>query len=930
MTCAPSATSPAYGRGDLRAPSSRPLPVRYHEAYLEKHALMTWSGRMTQRFAAPMPLLMFTALALSLPVGCEPLVQPAASAPTKLEPAMWVNPDATPVLLLGGSPVGKANFVFWGSNWSWAGSKITAEPAEAGQWPVAGRVDPLGLSIDGKIVQPQPNQLTYQLNLDAAQPISGIVGGGLEFQLDLESAAVPDAAGKPQLLAGNRGWKWPLGNGRAIEVRFEPAIARVYFEAGDRSRIRCMLVGSELPAEPFHVNMTIQLPEGGKVRRNPAQRYDEADVANWYDGALRYDVSPVDLSFLNHKPAGKHGMLGVQGDQFVFADGTPARFWGGNVAAYAIYSDRDEIARQAKRIAALGFNLMRIHHHDSSSWVSRTVIDDSLPHSQSLDAEVLDRLDWWIKCLKDEGVYVWLDLHVGRRFTAGDDIPAFDELADDDQKADTGEAKGYVYFNQRLQELFEDFNAKYLNHVNRYTGVAYKDEPAIMGLLLTNENDLTGHFGNLMLADKGNPQHHARFAKAARAFAAKHGLSAAETVRTWEPGASKIFLSDREHQIYRRLIRHLRQDVGAEQPIAVGQMWGNLALSSLPSLTAGDMIDVHSYGTAEQLSVDPRFESTAPHYVASGALTGYPLSITEWNVPYPAIDRFTQPWYMASVAALQAWDAPMIYNYTQSLVQQPSRPGTWDTFADPAITGVMPAAAVMFRQGHVRPAQQHVVLMLDQENLYGASRGPGNTPALRTAVERHRVTISLPDIEALEWDEATRVPEDAEPVRDLERNFIEGSAQVVSDTGQLTRNWQVGYQLIDSPKSQAAHGFIGDSVLHAEQVSFAIDTAKAAVAVTALDDQPIASSRKMLLTAVARAVAGPGKGWPMRSEPVSGVLTVEAVEGLRLVPLAADGRQLPPIEMPRTDGRYEIQLPPPHGTHWFLLTDGGEGGSREG
>ena len=67
------------------------------------------------------------------------------------------------------------------------------------------------------------------------------------------------------------------------------------------------------------------------------------------------------------------------------------------------------------------------------------------------------------------------------------------------------EAKGYCYFNDRVEALMQDFNEKYLSHVNRYTGLAYKDDPAVMGLLVTNENDLTCHFGNLMLGDKNNP-----------------------------------------------------------------------------------------------------------------------------------------------------------------------------------------------------------------------------------------------------------------------------------------------------------------------------------------------------------------------------------------------------------------------------------------
>src|SRR5208283_759004 len=62
--------------------------------------------------------------------------------------------------------------------------------------------------------------------------------------------------------------------------------------------------------------------------------------ANWFRDALRWDESPVDLSFLNagDRPAGRHGFVKVDGDKLVFEDGTPARFWGTNLAGPVLFS----------------------------------------------------------------------------------------------------------------------------------------------------------------------------------------------------------------------------------------------------------------------------------------------------------------------------------------------------------------------------------------------------------------------------------------------------------------------------------------------------------------------------------------------------------------------------------------------------------------
>jgi hypothetical protein len=638
---------------------------------------------------------------------------------------------------------------------------------------------------------------------------------------------------------------------------------------------------------------------------------------------LPFDASPVDLSFLNHKPAGKHGFVRASQDAFVFEDGTPVRFWGGNLAAYAIFSDKEQILAQARRIARLGYNLMRIHHHDSTRWVGRTVIDKNQPDSQHFDAEVMDRLDWWIKCLRDEGVYVWLDLHVGRVFQPGDEIgEGFAEmLSKNNERAGGAEGKGYCYFNQRIETLMQQFNQEYLTHVNPYTRLAYKDDPAIMGLLVTNENDLTCHFGNLMLADKNNPWHNRRFEAEVKAFAARHGLPPADTGKTWEPGPAKLFLADWEYRWNRRMLEHL-ETLGVKVPVATTQMWGNMAMCGLPPLVAGGVIDVHSYGQAEALSSNPRHQSNYVAYIATGQAYGKPVAITEWNVPYPETDRFTAPLYVAGVSALQGWDAPMIYNYSQRAFSKPDRQDTWSTFSDPALTGMMPAAAILYRQGHVREAQNTCCLQMDREKLYFQPSHPKNMAALRTLVEQSKVTIGLPDTEELDWDRRTEVGPGVKVVTELDRDFIPAGQDFVrSDTGQLSRHWVQGYQTIDTQLTQAAHGWIGGETIQLERVAFKIDTPKAAVAVTSLDEQPIGRSKRMLITAIARAVPSENGRMPMLSEPVAGKLSIAAPAGLKLVPLAGDGERLEAVSTVYETDRYSIALPAPRGTHWFLLTE---------
>src|SRR3546814_20443540 len=67
--------------------------------------------------------------------------------------------------------------------------------------------------------------------------------------------------------------------------------------------------------------------------------------------------------------------------------------------------------------------------------------------------------------------YVNFNRNVGRRFKAGDGVPDADLL---------GPAKGFTYIGPELIALQKDYAKKLLGHTNRYTGLRYADDPAVM------------------------------------------------------------------------------------------------------------------------------------------------------------------------------------------------------------------------------------------------------------------------------------------------------------------------------------------------------------------------------------------------------------------------------------------------------------------
>lgn len=830
--------------------------------------------------------------------------------------------NGLPVIALGGAPVVTSNFVFWGKNWTWADLLVQFRSVASFDYALSGKNRTLNFDFSARIHKPSSQQLVWELELDAATTTADVIGGGMSFRFDLANLGA--RLGEPELIPGNRGWSWGKPGGTRVEMRFDPPLAAVYFERGQKSEVRALLYQREVPQGQRRHTATLAISGDLAIAPTATERFGLDDPTKWPTDILNWPIapwtiSPVDLSFLNaaEKPAGKRGFVRRAGESLVFEDGTTARFWGTNLTADALFgTDRDSVKRAARRLSELGFNLVRIHHHDSH-WVSPNIFGDTKrSDTKNLNPGMLDRLDWWIKCLKDEGIYVWLDLHVQRHFKAADGIDNFNEIA---KGRPTVSLKGYNYVNNSIREAMQRFNEAYLDHHNPFTGLRYKDDPAIMALLLTNENDVTHHFGNALLPDRKIPKHNGIYMSLAATFAATHNLPKDRTWRSWEHGPSKLFLNDLENRFNTEMMRHLRT-LGAKAPIVTTSSWGFNPLSSLPALTVGDSVDVHSYGGVGELKKNPVYAANMIHWIALAQVVDRPLSVSEWNVErFPVPDRHAIPLYVAGSASLQGWDALMQYAYSQGALSTPGAPSNWHAFNDPALIATLPAAALLYRRGDVREAETTYVFTPTRQQLYGELLSPVNAAGLRTAAERGKLMIALPQTPELPWLEPSQIPPGAQVITDPQAHLIDGEAsEVVSDTGELRRNWAQGIYTIDTRRTQAAMGFIGGKRIDLADVDIEVTTRNGTVAVQSLDNNPINTSRALMISLGARAVPRAGNRVPFHSEPVTGRLTIRAAKGLKLYKRDStmQEREIPSIY---TDGRYRIELASDLGTYWLFM-----------
>ena len=857
------------------------------------------------------------------PLACAAAVMPATTAQADPWTVSVDERNGLPTIGIGGAPAMTPEFVFWGRNWSWADTLPTFRVSGPFDYAIAAQNTLLGLDLRGTIRKQSERQLRYELEINARNVQSNVIGGGISFKFDLPKGA--RQLGEPELLPGNAGWAWGRQQSTRIEVRFDPPLASMFFERGSKSEVRAFFFGSEIPQGVRHHVVTVSTSGDFQIIPTVAERYGPSDTRSWptgllFDSAIApWNIAPVDLSFLNatERPAGKRGFVRANKDSLTFEDGTPARFWGTNLTAYALFgTTRDNVKRQARRLSELGFNLVRLHHHDSY-WVAPNVFGKDATNTRHLDDSALSQLDWWIKCLKDEGIYVWLDLHAQRGLQSGDNIEAFAEIA---KGRAFVEPKGYNYVNPSIQEAMKDFNAAYVNHLNRFTELRYKDDPAIVAMLVTNENDVTFHFGHGLLSTQNVPWHSSRFMAEARAFAARNSFPADAVTRPWEPGPSKLYLNDLEQRFHTSMIEQLRH-LGVKVPLAATNYWGGSEpLSSIPALTVGDLIDVHSYGGVAELERNPVYAANLVDWIAAAQVVGKPLSVTEWNVsPFPTPDRHSVPLYVAASADLQGWDALMQYAYTALPLNDRGVPSNWHAFNDPGLLATLPAAALLYRRQDAREADTTYVYAPSERDLFYRSVSPESSAALRTAAQKGKLLIAMPAAGSLPWLHQTDVPSGARVLTDPDQSLIDPEAsEVTSDTGELQRNWRLGTFTINTARTQAATGWIGGRSIALADVVLDISTPNASVAVQSLDGRAIADARSLLISLGARSVPAANNQVPFRSEPVTGTLKIRAPAGLKLFRRALPGEERE-VHAEYRDGRYVVTLDRGLSTYWLVL-----------
>jgi len=377
-----------------------------------------------------------------------------------------------------------------------------------------------------------------------------------------------------------------------------------------------------------------------------------------------HDNVPIDLRFVykDEAPAGKHGFLKAAGDHFEFEDGTKAKFWGANFNSAANFPEFDYAKKVAERLAKIGCNMVRFHQLDAN-WSTPNIFQftkgELKDSTTQLDPESLKRLDYFIYALKKNGIYCYMDLLTYRKFKSGDGVASAPEVLD--------AAKPYGYYNPRLIELQKIFARDIWTHVNPYTGLAYKDDPAIVLTEVINESDL-------FLQGINHEPYITEFRTLFAGWLKGNGIEYdAEKcdVNSYDKTVVEFKMHIQE-KYYREMYGYLR-DIGVKIPIAGNNF--SLCGAVAKSQRVNDFHDGHVYfydwrwAERTKFCMNRGITDTSECGFSTLAFNRHPdrpYFVSEWDVPWPNDFRAESPLLFAAVGELQNWSGFTIHTYAYS------------------------------------------------------------------------------------------------------------------------------------------------------------------------------------------------------------------------------------------------------------------------
>jgi hypothetical protein len=733
---------------------------------------------------------------------------------------------------------------------------------------------------------------------------------GAKYTIAEETKEVPAERGDTHLRSGGPvpsvRFDWPDGDWLVVELLSEtPVLFQDSRQWGPSFTLR---IGPQMEGQLMPAGQALEVALRVRARDGIGLEFDQPVTLeaneSWVPLALELDIEPgsaLDFSGFGQldAPAGKHGWLQVRPDgQFVFADSPDQarKFYGVNFCGTAQFLDNEQAEQLAERLMRLGYNTVRFHHYE------RPMQDRSQGRSTDLKADRLDQFDYLFAALKRRGIYSTTDCYVSRQVFAAEIWPG----AEGDVEMD--EFKLLVPVNERAFENWKEFTRVLLTHRNPHTGLRYADDPALAWLAMVNEGTCSRLIGRV--TDRVRPdwerawgawlkQRYGTAAKVAEAWDAEFTgnldapsapLPASYRQENQQSRDYAVFLAETDLDMFLRMKKFLREEIGTKALLTNMNCGTNTPQNQL-ARAEFDYVDDHFYVDHpsfldQRWRLPSRCGNTSP--VLAGApggrqtaftrIYGKPFTISEYNYSGPGRYRGVGGILTGCMGAVQDWSVIWRFAYSHSnKMFEPRTAGYFDLASDPLNQAAERATLCLFVRGDMAAAPRRAAMTFDPVAMaagrsYQGSVAPGWS-ALVSVVQvgttlggrddRVPADIALPDTDSAPQGTEVVIPGPYQPEAGAaivtalrERGWLDGAnltdlerKRGQSANNQFLMDGERDMMVLDTPRTAGGYAPAGQTVRTAA-ADFAIGDGDegATIWISSLDDQPIATSQRLLLT----------------------------------------------------------------------------------
>jgi len=401
----------------------------------------------------------------------------------------------------GGGKALSVGPMFWGPGWGWTGVNGKFEAAGDGASAVMNGTigNTQGVTFEGRysVLPEGKNKVRFSGDMSvsadtdilqfvlAIEPGDDWRGAGRLTIVDESGAkteqSVPPNNGNPVSLMNAKELIARDSKGNEMRVVLDEAV-----DIDCHGQIRWPIAKSRIEKEaPKKWGFTVEFPFDVEIHATFDTLPMPKDIDRYFAWNAKADTGPsvIGAQSLLDAPAGRHGRIKAEGDKLMY-NGKPIRIWGLNTCYSSIAPTREVAEQRAAFYSKMGVNSVRLHKFaDGPSW--NGVLD---PNSSVLYSEAPDKtpaMDYYIKCLKDKGIYTKLSANFGST-PLGPVERA--RVAYHGGEGWTAANHAATWLDKDVQDIQIAQLVNLLNRVNTATEIRYADDPCIFVVELVNEN----------------------------------------------------------------------------------------------------------------------------------------------------------------------------------------------------------------------------------------------------------------------------------------------------------------------------------------------------------------------------------------------------------------------------------------------------------